>query len=649
VILVSAVGATGKTTLAQVLSSDLALPLLDLGKHEAVGDNSVRGLLTEAFPLADLGKVFEGISKGTYCVIIDGIDERRSKTAEKAFEAFLDDIASLCLGSQSPSFLLGRTQILDDCWLYLTEKGAPTGLLSIKPFDLSSARTYVDKFTGGSQSSQAEQYREVRDNILNMLMSAFTPNGGDSIDGNFLSFIGYPPVLDAIVTLLKQEPNYYKTQTAIGKTGTTEVEFELLHRISTYILTREKDQKVLPNVVTPLIEDMPPTVRKEIAANIFESGEQCLRLVSYCLGKNVKLAQISEPLINEKYEKQLGTIIHEHPFIAGRQFRNAIFEAFALASVISSFTQEGIKLALEYWVSHRYNYHFVYLLHRIAREHSVPIECLSALLGSALEFKSKSTSVQLFVGTKEDDITSSSQADKVQTQIEIIMGTEKESLRKFCFESILKAGGPVVLGHQLGGLIVSLPGEVSLSGAQELELTAPIEISASKITLAATGLVLKPDPTLPEEQKHVLLFASSVDSSILTIVTNGVDLRVLLPEGATLTYPLANHLRRVQVPPQDPLLSEKYRRLRKILVHFRSHSRGSLAKYREKIDNERVAGNDTGQAVLQRLLKDKILTIDGSFYFLQPKNVDVHLGVSWVDLNSGFISDKLLGYLSSIG
>ena len=138
VILISAVGATGKTTLAQVLSHRLRLPLLSLGRHKPVGDNTLTGLLTTAFPVDQLSVIFQSISSGEYGVIIDGIDEGRSKTTEQAFQAFLDDIARLCTDASSPSFiLLGRTQILEECWLYLTEKHISTGLLTIDPFDLT--------------------------------------------------------------------------------------------------------------------------------------------------------------------------------------------------------------------------------------------------------------------------------------------------------------------------------------------------------------------------------------------------------------------------------------------------------------------------------------------------------------------------------
>lgn len=89
VILISAVGATGKTTLAQVLSHQSNLPMLNLAKHKPVGDYTLTGLLTSAFTPQQFGKVIEGLSDGSYGVIIDGVDEGRSKTSDGAFYAFL--------------------------------------------------------------------------------------------------------------------------------------------------------------------------------------------------------------------------------------------------------------------------------------------------------------------------------------------------------------------------------------------------------------------------------------------------------------------------------------------------------------------------------------------------------------------------------
>jgi len=61
IILVSAVGVTGKTALAEQLSRDTGLPLLDLAKHKPVGDNTLTGLLTHAFEVKDISGVFAGL------------------------------------------------------------------------------------------------------------------------------------------------------------------------------------------------------------------------------------------------------------------------------------------------------------------------------------------------------------------------------------------------------------------------------------------------------------------------------------------------------------------------------------------------------------------------------------------------------------
>ena len=148
VILVSAVGVTGKSVLAKALSQDLGLPLLDLGKHKPVASDALTGLIHNTYQTSELSDVFLGISNGTYGIIIDAIDEGRSKTTEKGFHAFLDDISRLCKGTPNTSFvLLGRPRILEDCWLYLTENGISTGLVAISPFELAEAANYIDAFT----------------------------------------------------------------------------------------------------------------------------------------------------------------------------------------------------------------------------------------------------------------------------------------------------------------------------------------------------------------------------------------------------------------------------------------------------------------------------------------------------------------------
>lgn len=650
VMLISAVGATGKSVLAQVLSNETGLPLLDLAKHKPVADNTLTGLLTSTFAVEDLSSIFEGIGKGGYGVIIDGIDEGRSKTTEKAFEAFLDDIVRLCNCAANTSFvLLGRTQILEDCWIYLTQKQLSTGLITISPFGADSARKYIDEFTGALEEPHAEKYEEVRDSILNMLGAAFG-NGTKRANEDFLSFIGYPPVLDAIVTLLIKERNYHRLQREIQSSDTNDVEIKLLNRIAKYILRREKEEKVVPNILKPLVADMPGHEAGAIIAGVYETEEQCKRLVSHCLNRTLTLDLIPNHSMNEKYEEQLLSWLPEHPFISGREFRNAVFESLALATLIAAGDPESVQLVHDYLASHKYSYHLIYLLSTIATDGWVPMKCMHVVLGSALEFQSTNASVELCVdGPEPDDLQSETTANaSVEIEIEILVGKDRNiKPRTFIFRSNMDSTESVHLGHRLSSTYVTVPCDVLLSGAQELELTAPIEISTRRIILQSKVLVLRrSQQSTPEE--HVLFQGESVESTLERIVTNGVTLTFAVSDPSRLTYPCHQYAQEKEELPSDSSLRQKYLRLKRILMEFRSHGRGALARYKDKIEDERVLRNPMGHAVLQQLLTDRILTLEGNFYYLDSEGVSRHLGVCWHDLKKGQISDTLLRYLRAI-
>lgn len=649
VILVSAVGATGKSMLAHVLSSDTGLPLFDLGKHKPVGDNTLTGLLTSAFLVEDLSAIFKGLGDGSYGVIIDGIDEGRSKTTEKAFDAFLDDMARHCISSASPSFiLLGRTQILEDCWAYFSDKGISVGLVSIAPFSLDNAKKYINIFANANCDGGGSNYQLVRDAILERLGNAFETKGAVRSE-DFLSFIGYPPVLDAISTLLRDERNYHKLLNNVIGSDSGNMETLLLRRIASYILGREKEQKVIPNIVAPLLVDVPDNIRDRICENVFSLEEQCMRLVSLCLGKPLLLQSISDSSINEKYEAQLVKFLEEHPFLNGKHFRNAVFESLALATLISSDNPKCAALVLEYARSHKNSYHLVYLLAAVVENSLVNSQYIHLILGSALEFRSTYSSVELRVdGVDTDDVLGSQvESNSLCVRIDVYVGREKENVKSFEFSSVLGDEDVIELGSSLSCAFISIPCKATISGSSELEMTAPVEISAKKLLISAKELVLKSVPGL-QEKSEVIFDSEVIESSLESIVTNGVEFTMAVSNSSDMTYPSIKYVQPREHPPTDPQLRRKYFRMKRILMEFRSHSKGSLAKFKDKIEHRRVLQDDTGRAVLRQLLADGILTLSGSFYTLHPDGIDRHLGVSWHDMRRGRMGDRLLPYLRMI-
>ncbi len=105
VILVSAPGAVGKSTLARQIAFETGAMLLDLGIAEPVGGNTIVG------GLAKMG-LHDPFLEGEASLIIDGLDEARMLATERHFEAFMKDVKGLAGPDHKPLVLLGRTGIL---------------------------------------------------------------------------------------------------------------------------------------------------------------------------------------------------------------------------------------------------------------------------------------------------------------------------------------------------------------------------------------------------------------------------------------------------------------------------------------------------------------------------------------------------------
>jgi hypothetical protein len=161
---------------------------------------------------------------------------------------------------------------------------------------------------------------------------------------------------------------------------------------------------------------------------------------------------------------------------------------------------------------------------------------------------------------------------------------------------------------------------VQLSGT-EIDLTAPVDILARRIDIQAQTLIARAqvgdtDGAKREEEgggdRAVVLEAEIASSSLTKVIVHGAELLVSLSDKSGHAYPLIQYIEVRSAPSYSGKLQEVYLKLRKILTHFKSHGRGQLAKYRDKVDNPRVAGNPVGALVLARLLKDGVLYSSGS-------------------------------------
>ena len=215
VVIISAAGAVGKSTLANELAYKKHAPIWDLAKASAVGENSVTGQLTTSFGFELAAKVSEKLHTGELFLIVDALDEARVKANEAGFEAFIRNIAEIVKRSQGTGFvLLARTQTAETTWLLLADAGIPVSLVVIQPFTRKQAEQFIenriqhfDSLAAKRIADYREPFVEARDLILDQLQRAV--GGQDAIrDEAAREFLGYAPVLETVAVLLAKEGNY---------------------------------------------------------------------------------------------------------------------------------------------------------------------------------------------------------------------------------------------------------------------------------------------------------------------------------------------------------------------------------------------------------------------------------------------------------
>jgi len=652
ILLVSAVAASGKTTTAHALSFDIKLPVLDLAKHKPVGDNTLTGILTSAYPIEEVGAVLEGLRKGTHAIIIDGIDEGRSKTTEEGFEAFLDDLIERSKGSTSTAIVVfGRSQVLYATWLYLAVKGADVGLVQIDPFDLEQAKKYIDSGVTETTTGQQETYEHARDGVLAKLGAAFSPGAAKSENG-FLSFIGYPPVLDAIATLLRKERNYHRVQQVLSDATEGHLEIDLLIRISDYLLNREHDEKALPNFIEALAAEAGGSLGQELRQSLYNREEQCARVLSRALDRPFPRQAIDDSVLNERYEKAVATSCQDHPFVDDTRVRNAVFAALAVTRCALSDVPEYRALAHDYAVANRPTYHLLYIFAELAKGREISVRSFNMLVQSCSEFLGLNADISIDI---DGDSWEESEANE-NTTAELTIAIEfpeKKQERTFAFKGTVGAE-PIPLGPYLVNTSVMLPCAVDLSGVPAIEAVGDCSISAQSVRIGAADLIVRALPRRPSEASQgdagLFINAQKAEGHVNAVSVRTGNLEIQCVEHA-LDYPLAKYACKVAMPFADPLLREKYRRLRRILSQFACGKRGKqggLAKYRAKIEHRRVCGNDLGKRVLAALVKQGILRTDPNFYRVAPDQCDAKLGISWHELRHYKSSSKLEAFLRSV-
>jgi hypothetical protein len=666
IMIISAAGAVGKSTLANELAYRKRAPIWDLAQTAAVGGNSLTGQLTASFGFAQAGSVSSKLNSGELFLVVDALDEARVKANEAGFEAFVKNIAEIARDSTDTAFvLLGRTQTAETTWLLLQEVGISTSLLVIQPFTRDQAERYIETRIHHLDSSAAKRiaahrqpFLEARDLILDQLKRAVVGEASPN-DEAAREFLGYAPVLETVAVLLAKEANYQEFTASLKSlcdgsrsNRQTDRPLAVLEHVVTRLLDREQKEKLQKNI-KPALEKATAQTGWCAWHTLYSADEQRGRLLSQILGRQFTACPDMPGSVRALYEEQLSIWLPEHPFLReGKQPANKVFESYLFAiamreylTPMSGFVEARIT-APDYKPT-RLLADFYILLGEQRRNEQVAEHQIGFLYDSLLAGETDSLRIRLSIdsGDPEDDDQDAVAEGEFALIYAAAGGADGERIETRSFE-IVEEKGRLSFRRQLKEAAIVTRGAVILGGAvDDFEIGPAVDIRCATLQVSSTGFVVRGAAGGQRESDAVVIEALKCESQVSQKPLVRGALSVSWP-GAH-AYPWNDF---ATTPADDGIatteMHDVHRRLRRIVTTLRSHSKGSLARFKDKIEHRRVLGGQMGKLLLETLRKDGILKLDKEFYHWVPDRARELLSVSYHDLRNQRVTPELRAYLT---
>ena len=618
IILVSAPGAVGKTTLAREIAAVTGAIFVDLAEAEPVGGNTLTGGLARS-------NLYESFKCGKTAVIIDGLDEARMRVTQESMTAFMKDLVDLALDNRNPIILLGRTGAVDEAWILLNDEDVEAPVLQIDYYSKAKAEEFVKTRI---QHTREEKHRREPDKRAVELMldslAKLTPKDGGT-------FSGYSPVLMAlaerIVDRNTNSSDNANTQKLISRIEKGEEVFSL-EEIAKAIMERE--QSKLSKIQFE---------NKKLTNILYSSEEQLDRLAARIYGGalDYSLPEMSSD-DKQKYNKALENWIEEHPFLdgEGRNPSSPVFAGLLAAHALKRPQSKEAVLRNELGCDGRntpVNPFLAEFYISLPKDDQTLLHMPSEYLGII----HASIQARLAIG-EYASLVIDADDESGQAEIEIVRGG-KPSMAPKLLKFKIDSAGHIVFGPQIKDVNVSAPQSmVSVGFGSEAVLVAPVYIEAKSLGIETKQIVVERPSNaakhVPAEMNVVQLLADEPirDLSKPPILQGNVSLKVSWP-GAE-SFPWTNYAVPVSDKKYDSRTEEALRRLRNILRLFRSHGKNQLAKFRDAIDHRRRT-QGVGSLVLEQLIRKNVLTRSDRMYLLDPTRLDEVTGLRLEDIRSG--------------
>lgn len=339
VVVVSAPGAVGKSTMAAELALKKRALMWDLAKFQ-VGSKMFSGIIFDAYGNEAMG-VQKRFGEGGFFFVFDAMDEAQVRAGSQNFNAFLDDLVeALKEPRPRPTLaILARTDTADWINAVLEEAGVPLARYQIEYFNQPQAFEFIDKQLDARRrkdekqplhQQQAKPYAEARRALFSLIYKVFgVPEDGAWVDTRVRDFLGYAPVLEALTHYLDVS-NYKHFMQELGEESTDGRDsWQFLTEVLSRLLARE--QKKITDAVRGKLEGPAKAAGWADWQHLYEPKEQLGRVLAHALRTPPDVETGLPATIAAPYEDAIRPNMSQHPFLSGTRFANVVFKEFAYA------------------------------------------------------------------------------------------------------------------------------------------------------------------------------------------------------------------------------------------------------------------------------------------------------------------------------
>ena len=614
-LLVSAPGAVGKTTLAKQIAFSTGSVYIDLAAAAPVGANTLIG------GIANSGLYQEWID-GSVAVLIDGLDEARLKVTQEAFDAFLADVAAQSADRDMPTVLFGRTGAIIHAWIVLTEDAANVPILEIGYYGVGEAIEFSEAVLRASKSD--DRFRIVEREAVVLLLQQLreqTENEGSR-------FAGYAPVLQAVAKQVELEND---SQALISRINRGE-QSVTIQSIASALLDREHTK-----LRGLQLEDI------RLVDRLYSPTEQLERLAAYVYNGAPPMLPDMTADDERTYTTALDTWVPEHPFLdGGRGFSSAVFGAMIIAKALMTEGIAASALQKELTSGAAANPFLFGFYTTDADGNFIHAEHIGAIYASLRATLSLGESASLTITGPEE------LEDEIDLNVDVDFILTKQGQGTIELPFATDSDKTIKLGTHVEDVDIYTPiGDVEIGPGTESVLVSPINIQCRQLSIASNRVIIEAPVSPNDLTNHVYLEAVRLDNSStpssVQVRRSNVSVHAHWP--GVRNYPWTRY---ASTPPpiQDPRVEEALRRLRHFVIAFRSHGRGRLARSARKIQSTRMT-KGTGRFVLDVLTKSHIVSLEHPHFFLDPDRLADATGMNYAQFVAHNFEQKAIDFLQA--